>query len=363
MISRRFLSCSPLFRLGLTEKIQLQNTRIVSNYRSDYNQKFENAKDILKEKLEKSKEDDYIEELKRELYENKKENAKVKVAELRDRSHQNVKKYKVVVKEKRAQNVEKFNVRKEEFREKGKELKEKGKEKSKELKERGIEKTREYKERAKRENWYTVPNAISASRIAVSPVIYNLIMSGNYELALYLNLFSAVSDFLDGKIARAWPSQQSTLGTALDPLADKITMLFIYSAFYLHNDIPGWLFMTIIGRDIALIIGTSIIRYQTLPPPKTVRRYFDFGLVSVKLNPTWVSKTNTLIQFVLPLWLMANSSGYLSDTTGGGAVDLATNLFFGLTLSTTLISTAEYFIFRKDIITRKPVLTTLKNMK
>ena len=43
------------------------------------------------------------------------------------------------------------------------------------------------------------------------------------------------------------------LGTALDPLADKITMLFIYSAFYLHNDIPGWLFMTIIGRDIALV--------------------------------------------------------------------------------------------------------------
>ena len=49
-------------------------------------------------------------------------------------------------------------------------------------------------------------------RIAVSPVIYNLVMSGNYELALYLNLFSAVSDFLDGKIARTWPSQQSTLG-------------------------------------------------------------------------------------------------------------------------------------------------------
>ena len=42
-------------------------------------------------------------------------------------------------------------------------------------------------------------------------------------------------------------------GTALDPLADKITMLFIYSAFYLHNDIPSWLFMTIIGRDIALV--------------------------------------------------------------------------------------------------------------
>jgi len=358
MISRRFLCCSPLYRLGLTNSSKLPKAPKL--------EKFENAKENFKDAIEKSREDQYIEELKRELYNSKKENAKLKVAELRqqgvelrDRSHQNVQKYRVVVKEKREENVAKFNVRKEEFREKGKELKEKGKEKSKVLKEKGIEKTREYKERAKRENWYTVPNAISASRIAVSPVIYNLVMSGNYELALYLNLFSAVSDFLDGKIARTWPSQQSTLGTALDPLADKITMLFIYSAFYLHNDIPSWLFMTIIGRDIALIIGTSFVRYQTLPPPKTLRRYFDFGLVSVKLNPTWVSKTNTLIQFLLPIWLMANSSGYLGSSA---VVDMSTNLFFGLTLSTTLISTAEYFIFRRDLLTGKPVLTTLKNM-
>ena len=102
-------------------------------------------------------------------------------------------------------------------------------------------------------------------------------MSGNYEAALYLNIFSGVSDFLDGKIARTWfglkinhtienriisklailthtkPSQQSSLGTALDPLADKINMLFIYSAFYLSEDIPPWLFWMFIGRDIALV--------------------------------------------------------------------------------------------------------------
>ena len=49
------------------------------------------------------------------------------------------------------------------------------------------------------------------------------------------------------------PSQQSSLGTALDPLADKINMLFIYSAFYLSEDIPPWLFWMFIGRDIALV--------------------------------------------------------------------------------------------------------------
>ena len=58
------------------------------------------------------------------------------------------------------------------------------------------------------------------------------------------------------------------LGTALDPLADKITMLFIYSAFYLHNDIPSWLFMTIIGRDIALVRHTLVPKWDPKWDPK-----------------------------------------------------------------------------------------------
>jgi len=69
-------------------------------------------------------------------------------------------------------------------------------------------------------------------------------------------------------------------------------MLAVYSAFAVAGDIPLWLFGTIIGRDVALVLGTSIIRYQTLPAPKTLKRYFDFGLVSVKLNPTWISKVS-----------------------------------------------------------------------
>ena len=49
------------------------------------------------------------------------------------------------------------------------------------------------RERAKRENWYTIPNAMSASRLLISPVIYNLIMRGNYEYALYLNIYGFVN--------------------------------------------------------------------------------------------------------------------------------------------------------------------------
>ena len=64
---------------------------------------------------------------------------------------------------------------------------------------------------------------------------------------------SGVSDFLDGKIARKWPSQQSSLGSALDPLADKVTMVAIYMPFYNRGDIPPWLFWAFIARDISLV--------------------------------------------------------------------------------------------------------------
>merc|ERR1712037_378439 len=172
----------------------------------------------------------------------------------------------------------------EKLREKSVEQREKLREKSLEQQEKLREKGREIRERAVRENWYTIPNAISTGRIVLAPVTGYCITHGHYEAALYLNVVSIISDFLDGKIARTWPSQASTLGTALDPLADKITMLAVYSAFAVAGDIPLWLFGTIIGRDVALVLGTSIIRYQTLPPPQTLNRYFDFGLVSVKLR-------------------------------------------------------------------------------
>lgn len=130
-------------------------------------------------------------------------------------------------------------------------------------------------------------------RYILAPITGYCIINGHYHVALGLNVVSLISDYLDGKIARAFPSQQSAAGTMLDPLADKVTMLCVYPAFYLSEAIPPWLFFAIIARDIALVMGVAVLRYQTLPKPRTVNRYFDFGLVNVKLHPTWISKVKT----------------------------------------------------------------------
>jgi len=267
---------------------------------------------------------------------------KEKTSAARERGKESVKIHTDKVKVKTA-------AKKEQYKEKKEELRQKTREKTEELK----EKTEKVRERARVENWYTVPNAMSAVRLGISPYIYHLIMTGNYEYAFYLNIASGISDFLDGQIARKWPSQQSSLGSALDPLADKATMFFIYLAFYYTEHIPPWLFWTFIGRDVLLITAASFMRYRTLAEPKTVERYFDFSLVSIKLHPTWISKSNTLLQFILSYWLMAQSSNYLVE------YDYATYPFMCLTAGTTFISFIEYFILKRDLLTWKKVYTKL----
>lgn len=111
---------------------------------------------------------------------------------------------------------------------------------------------------------------------------------------------------LDGFIARTWPNQKSALGSALDPLADKILISVIYVSLTYAELIPGTslsacvnccifhafffnvialfplvalLTALVIFRDIGLIAAVFWVRYKTVPPP--VRRTsvkFEFGL-------------------------------------------------------------------------------------
>jgi cardiolipin synthase len=64
-------------------------------------------------------------------------------------------------------------------------------------------------------------------------------------------------------------------------------------------DIAVPLVLLIIGRDVALIISAFLIRYRSLPEPKTFSRYWDPRLPSAKVEPTQISKYNTFLQLVL----------------------------------------------------------------
>src|SRR6185369_12513964 len=67
--------------------------------------------------------------------------------------------------------------------------------------------------------------------------------------ALGILVFAGVSDYLDGRLARAL-NQTSRLGTLLDPLADRLYILATIIALTIRGNIPWWLTAVIIGRDV-----------------------------------------------------------------------------------------------------------------
>lgn len=60
-----------------------------------------------------------------------------------------------------------------------------------------------------------------------------------------------------------------------------------------------WLAVIILGRDVGLAISAIYYRWISLPPPKTMARYWDFSLPSAEVKPTTISKVNTALQLLL----------------------------------------------------------------
>ena len=103
-----------------------------------------------------------------------------------------------------------------------------------------------------------LPNAITISRIALTPFLLGLLMvdalwarSG----ALLLFLLAAISDYVDGRLARRY-GVRSRLGQFLDPLADKVLVLgtFMALAVLVPAIVPWWAVLIIALRDL-LVTG------------------------------------------------------------------------------------------------------------
>ncbi|XP_011338317.2 probable cardiolipin synthase (CMP-forming) isoform X2 [Ooceraea biroi] len=158
---------------------------------------------------------------------------------------------------------------------------------------------RKVEEIIERENIWTVPNLLCMGRIVTSPFLSYLILSQDYQIALWLLAFAGLSDLADGWIARTWTSQASKLGSFLDPVADKLLVGTLFLSLAWVGLIPVPLTCLVVARDVALVTAASYIRYRTLPPPKTLARYFDPTHATVQLAPTITSKLNTGIQLTL----------------------------------------------------------------
>ncbi len=110
----------------------------------------------------------------------------------------------------------------------------------------------------------TIPNLITLARILLTPLFIIFLIQGCYRKALIVFLLAGLSDLADGLIARGW-QQKSRLGSYLDPLADKLLISSSFVALSIAHQIPPWLTVVVISRDVALGLGVLVLKLAEYP--------------------------------------------------------------------------------------------------
>jgi CDP-diacylglycerol--glycerol-3-phosphate 3-phosphatidyltransferase len=101
---------------------------------------------------------------------------------------------------------------------------------------------------------WTLPNAITWYRVvAAVPIILLLVSGSNTALwaALGLMIVAEISDGIDGWVARRY-GQVSAVGKILDPMADSLYRVSVFTAFAANRWIPVWMFLIMLWRDISV---------------------------------------------------------------------------------------------------------------
>jgi cardiolipin synthase (CMP-forming) len=115
----------------------------------------------------------------------------------------------------------------------------------------------------------TVPNQITFLRLGFVPFFLIAIRYAHYEWALWILVAAGLSDGFDGWLARRL-NQKTTLGTFLDPIADKLLLSSSYVFLSLKGKIAWWLTILVLGRDVLILAASAVILlvvgYQTFPP-------------------------------------------------------------------------------------------------
>ena len=157
----------------------------------------------------------------------------------------------------------------------------------------------------KRENIYTIPNALCVLRIGMTPFIVLYIAQSHFAWSLAVFVLAGFSDLLDGVIARSFPSQRSNFGSILDPLADKLLVGSIFITLCVTSHLPLYLIILTAIKDFSLMFGAIAVRLRTLPPAEgsstkfSFSRFFDPTISTVDVHPTVLGKMNTVLQLSL----------------------------------------------------------------
>ena len=129
-----------------------------------------------------------------------------------------------------------------------------------------------------------IPNALTLFRLVLIGPFLVFLYQHEFVNAFYMFLLAGFTDGIDGWLARHF-NWQSTLGSFIDPLADKLLIATSFISLAFLNALPWWLVILVFMRD--LTISTGVLAWFWF-----VQRKLDF-------KPTLLSKINTSLQLAI----------------------------------------------------------------
>jgi len=164
-----------------------------------------------------------------------------------------------------------------------------------------------------------IPNFITLARVLSVPVIFYLLVNDNSRAAFYVFVCAGISDAVDGYLAKRF-NWTTELGAYLDPLADKALIVSIYIALAVSRELPLWLVIAVVSRDILILLAVMLSLLLAHP---------------VRIKPLAVSKLNTVAQIVL-------AATVLADGAFGLGLETARLVLVWITGALTILSLLAY---------------------
>ena len=173
-----------------------------------------------------------------------------------------------------------------------------------------------------------LPNILTIARIFFAPLLvaalvqqsvtirFRDVIITNEWLALAIFLSAAATDLLDGYLARRW-GQVTTIGTLLDPIADKLLISSALIALVQDGAVPAWMVILIVGREFAISGLRSIaaaegytIRASDLGKTKMVAQVAAISVALLSTRHPSLNSAAYWMMWVVVVFAILSAIGY-----------------------------------------------------
>lgn len=110
--------------------------------------------------------------------------------------------------------------------------------------------------------FWNFANQLTLFRLLVIPMILIAMFYGRHRPALWLFLLAAVTDAIDGLVARRL-NQRTAIGAYLDPIADKLLLSSSFFVLALIHSVPWWVTILVLSRDVMILTTALVVTLST----------------------------------------------------------------------------------------------------